>query len=1104
MKKWSTKEPKFWKVMRACAVQTMLAMALFGASIAHDGAGQVLDKRITLEMKDATLQSVLEKIEREAGVKFIFNPSFFNFQEKVTISSQDATLKDVLKELFESRRIEYHIYEKEQAITLRKARNETGEAANEQAAKYASTITGRVTGGSPPEALAGVNVIIRGTTVGTTTDASGYYTIQGDDNNVLIFSFIGFQTYETQISGRSTIDVVLVEDSKNLKEVVVNAGYWEVETKVQTGNISRLTASQIETQPVTNALQAMQGRLAGVQVTTQSGIPGDGVVVQVRGINSLRGIGANEPLYIVDGVPFSSQTLSFGSAGTIVQSPSPLNSINPADIQSIDVLKDADATAVYGSRGANGVVLITTKKGKAGKTQFDVNVYTGGGTALNSINLLNTPQYVRMRKEAFRNDGIAPTVANAPDLMLWDTTRYTNWKKLLTGNTATITSAQGTISGGNTQTQFTFGGGYFRQTSVFAGDYNYQKGSSHMSLRHAMPNEKFVMQLTATFSAEKNLLPTSDYSLLALTLAPNAPALYDQSGNLNWENGTWSNPYAELRKTYEVKTKTLVTNATLSYTILPGLNIKSSMGYNLVSLNEVMLTPIAAQNPALNPLGSANSSGGSINTWILEPQADYQKQIGEGKLTVLAGMTFQQTIRDKQGFNATGFTSDSQLRNIAAATTVTPSGIDYSEYKYNAAFGRLNYTWREKYIVNITARRDGSSRFGPNRRFANFGAVGAAWIFSKETFFPSAGLLSYGKLRGSFGVTGSDQIGDYQYLDTYSSTTNPYQGGKGILPTRLYNPDFGWEDNAKLEFGLDLGFFHDRLSVSSSYFSNRSSNQLVGLTLPLITGFNSVQSNLPATIRNTGVEVVITSSNVRTSNLSWTTDFNVSILRNKLVEYPNIDASSYANTYKVGEPLTIQKKYVATGVDPQTGIYTFVDTDNNGSLNSITDTQFNKSKQVDFFGGIQNTVTYKGFELQFFIQFVKQTGFNYMMTVFQAPGARSNQPTLVMDRWQKPGDVTDIQRFTQTAPALTAYSNARIFGDNTLTDASFIRLQNASLTWTMPQRWSGKIKTQKVRLFVRGQNLLTITNYVGSDPETQNMRALTPLRMWTAGANITF
>src|SRR5258708_17360926 len=243
--------------------------------------------------------------------------------------------------------------------------------------------------------------------------------------------------------------------------------------------------------------------------------------------------------------------------------PSPLSSINPTDIENIEVLKDADATAIYGSRGANGVVLITTKKGKSGKTKFDFNFYSGTAKAAHLMDLLNTPQYVQMRKEAFKNDGVNPTIANAPDLLQWDTTRYTNWQKTLIGNSSAVTNAQASISGGNGSTKFAFGGGYYRQTTVFPGDYNYQKGSAHISLSHTLPDNKFTLRFTGSFVGDKNNLPTADFSALTLTLAPNTPAVYDQNGNLNWENGTWSHPYAELRKKIVARTQNLVANTNL-------------------------------------------------------------------------------------------------------------------------------------------------------------------------------------------------------------------------------------------------------------------------------------------------------------------------------------------------------------------------------------------------------------------------------------------------------------------------------------------------------------------------------------------------------------
>ncbi len=1103
MKKWSTKEPKFWKVMKLCAVQSLLSMVLFSVSVAHDGTAQVLDKKISIDVREATIESVLEKIEQETDVKFVYNPNYFNLQEKVTITANEVTLKDVLKELFESRHIEYQFYEKENAITLRKGKKETGDIGNGGIPAFQpATITGRVTGGSPPDALAGVNVLIKGTTVGTTTDADGRYSIQTEDNAVLIFSFIGFQSYETQVNGRTVIDVALAEDSKKLDEVVV-AGYWLVDSKEQTGNISQVTAKQIASQPVVNPLQALQGRVPGVQISQITGVPGDGFSIQIRGLNSIRGSGANDPLYIVDGVPFSSTTL-FGSGGAIVRSASPLSSINPADIQSVEILKDADATAVYGTRGANGVVLITTKKAVQGRTKFDVNVYTGIGTMSRQLDLLNTSQYVAMRKEAFKNDGVTPTLANAPDLLLWDTTRYTNWKKELLGGTARLTSAQASISWGNSSTQFLFSGGYMKQTTVFPGDFNYQKGSTHFNIGHTSANSKFTFGFSTSFVADRNFMPGSDLTALTIDLPPDTPEIYTPTGALNFANSTFSNPYATLRKSYTNVSRNLISNLNLAYAILPGLRVKVSGGINYLSTDEKSLNPIAAQNPANNPTGSNNNSHGSITTWIAEPQVDYQRAFGEGKLTALAGMTFQQSVRDKTGFFAAGYINDTQLDNMAAAASLTPT-VTYSEYKYNAIFGRLNYTWRERFIVNLTGRRDGSSRFGPDNRFANFGAVGAAWIFSKEGFIKNLlPGMSFGKLRASYGLTGSDQVGDYQYLDTYSSTTNSYQGGKGLIPTRLANPNYGWEENKKLELGLELGFIDDRVFLSASYYRNRSSNQLVGYSLPVITGFPSIQNNLPAEIQNTGVEFVLNTVNIRKGSFTWTTNFNMTFPENVLLSYPNILGSSYANTYTVGRSLYVVKKFKSLGVNQQTGLYAFEDTDNNGTLSAPADTQFIKETNTSYFGGIQNSFQFGKFEFQFLFQFVKQNGTNYLINLISAPGARSNQPTYVLSRWRSPGDIADIQRFTQTGPGTTVYLSTSQNGDNVVSDASFVRLQNVSLSYTLPLNISNKVAAEKIRFYAQGQNLLLITDFRGADPESQNARTLAPLRLVTLGAQLTF
>ncbi|NOT73428.1 MAG: SusC/RagA family TonB-linked outer membrane protein [Cyclobacteriaceae bacterium] len=1059
--------------------------------------------RISLHMNEVEIGNVLTELEKQTGKKFIYRDDQLDASEKVSINVDSVSLVEALIQLLHPKNISFKIHESESRVTLRKNPNRSQNS--EVGDRPLFTVSGTVIDEKSKAGIAGVNIIIKGTASGTTTDAEGKFALEAGEKDVLVFSFIGFVSFETVVGDKTIIDVTMSEDARNLEEVTVHAGYYDVDSKELTGNIGRMSSKQIASQPVLNPLQAMQGRIAGVQVQQYSGIPGDAFIIQVRGMNSIRGQTANEPLYLIDGVPFSSATMFSAGGGVIRGGTNPLNSINPSDIESIEVLKDADATAIYGSRGSNGVVLITTKKGKSGKTKVDLNIYTGIGSMGRQMDMLNTSQYVRMRKEAFKNDGVTPTISNAPDLLVWDTTRQTDWRKELLGGTAKITNAQASISGGNASTQFLFGGGYLKQTTVFPGDYNYQKGSMHFNISHSSLDSKFLMNFSTSFVIDQNVLPTTDFTGLVYSLTPNSPQIYNPDGSLNWSNGTWNNPYGDMRRSYTAKTRNLISNLTLSYEVAKGLKLKLNTGLNYLNTNERSITPIAAQNPAFNPTGSSNTTTGSITSWIAEPQIEYQKAVGGGRLSALLGTTFQQSIRDKTGYFASGFINDTQLENPVAAATVTPSGVEYSEYKYHAVFGRINYAWKEKYILNLTGRRDGSSRFGPNRQFANFGAVGAAWIFSSEDFIKNfIPGLSFGKLRGSFGVTGSDQIGDYQYLDTHTSTQYTYQGGKGLYPTRLYNPDYSWEENKKIEGGIELGFFNDRLAFSASYYHNRSSNQLVGYTLPAVAGFTSIQSNLPAVIQNTGLEIVVSNLNIRRGSFSWSSSLNVTLPTNRLVSYPNIEGSSYANTYAVDKSLFVVKKYKSLGVDPQTGLYSFEDVDNNGVLSTAVDAQFLKQRTFDYYGGLQNTITVGNFELQFFFQFVKQVGFNYLYSIGLPPGYRGNQPTLVLERWQRPGDITDVQRYTQGGVAATAFGNAISNGDGILSDASFIRLQNASLSWTMPAAVSGKIRAEKVRLYVQGQNLFVITDYNGSDPEPQNVKSLSPLRMMTIGAQLTF
>ena len=964
-------------------------------------------------------------------------------------------------------------------------------------------INGIITDGTSP--LPGVTISIKGKRNNTvSSDFNGQYILSANATDTLIVSFIGFKTAIVPIKGRKTVNIQLLEDITSLQEVRVNAGYYSVKEKERTGSIARITAKDIEKQPVTNVLAAMQGRMAGVNIVQSSGIAGSGFDIKIRGQNSLRTDG-NAPLYIIDGVPYASDPIGVGYTATVMPLPtSPLNNINPGDIESIEILKDADATAIYGSRGANGVVLLTTKKGKAGKTTFSFNLNRGTAQVTRFADLMKTEQYLEMRREAFANDGVTIYPANAYDVNgTWDLNRYTDWQKKLTGGTAQITNVQSSISGGSALTQFLISGNYGKETTVFPGDFNYQKGNIRVNLNHTSEDKRFKTNFAAGYTLQDNDQPAKDYTVESRTLAPNAPALYDEEGNLNWENGTFNNPLRNLQGEFLAKTYDLVSNLMLSYRLLPNMEIKSNLGFTDLKHQESSSQPSTVYDPAweVGPEYSLISIGNTTRqSWIIEPQLNYRQNLQDDlELDVLLGSTFQQQTARKLVQRASGFTSNSLINNLAAASDIAVDIDDYSVYKYQAFFGRVNLNWKKKYIFNLTGRRDGSSRFGPGKQFAAFGAVGAAWLFSEESFLTDS-VLSFGKLRTSYGITGSDQIGNYQFLDTYSATGGNYQGVIGLVPTRLFNPNFAWETNRKLEVALEMGFLKDKIFLTLASFSNRSSNQLVGTPLPSTTGFTSIQANLDATVQNSGIEVTLRTLNLETKNFSWSTSFNATALKNKLLSFPDLEASTYRNQFAIGAPLNIRKMYHFEGVNPQTGFYQFKDVNGDGKITADADKTAIVDLNPKFYGGLQNQIRYKNWQLDFLFQFVKQQNLNTAAVGF--PGMLGNQAAALSNHWQKPGDIATYQRFTtgMDAGAVTAQINY-YSSDGVVTDASFIRLKNIALSYNLPKNWLG---CAACKIVMEGQNLLTFTHYKGADPEFLTTNSLPPLKIVTAGIQLNF
>ncbi|MCK0156348.1 SusC/RagA family TonB-linked outer membrane protein [Cellulophaga sp. F20128] len=973
-----------------------------------------------------------------------------------------------------------------------------------------SLVTGRITdkNGMPVP-----DVTIRNPRkqMGAISDFEGNFKIQANPKDTLVFSALGFVTQTIVVYEKKNILVLLVEDVTQLNEIVLNAGYYTVKEKERTGNIAKLSAETIEKQPVNNPLAAMQGHLSGVNIVQNTAVPGGGYNIEIRGKNFING--GTEPLYVVDGVPFGSESLASVSISVGINGAniSPLNAMNPNDIESVEVLKDADATAIYGSRAANGVVLITTKKGKAGKTKFNVNMSSTLSTVSHFLDLMNTQQYLEARMEGIINDGYGTLFENPsydriwPDVKNWDQNRYTNWQKELIGGTAYRNKMQLSVSGGSEQTQFLINGAYQNETTVFPGDSKYGKASMHSNINHQSKDNRFKINFATIYSREKNNLPRTDLTSEAYTIEPNAPAIFDENGDLNWENNTFDNPYALLEEDYQVQINTLIGNAAISYEIVPDLLFKTNLGFTTYDLDSYRILPSSARNPrfGFTPIdnSSLTTNSSARQSWIVEPQLHWKQDWNTLDLNILLGTTFQNQTTEQVVINGRGFPNNDLIRNISAAKSLQILEDSDSNYKYQAFFGRINLNLKSKYILNLTGRRDGSSRFGPAKQFGNFGAVGLAWIFSEESLLKNSSFLSFGKFRASLGTTGSDNIGDYQFLDSYKVSGNNYNGITVVEPSGIFNPLFGWEVNKKLEVALELGLFEDRLLLNSVWYQNRSSNQLIGIPLAATTGFGSLTGNFDATVENTGLEIDLTTRNIQRKHFSWNTNFNITVPKNRLVKFPELETSTFANRLIIGEPLSIVHLYNALGVDATTGMYEFQDYNEDGNITSLYDKQIIEDFSPKFYGGLANTFTYKNLSLNMFFQFKKQKGYNSFRAQ-SVTGHRSNGSVALLDRWKQIGDTAPVMLATASLNPnfFNAFSYQR-FSNAAVSDASFIRLRNISLTYNFS---NPKKNRMDASVYLQGQNLLTITSYDGPDPEQSSHSILPPLRQITLGLQLSF
>ena len=1097
--------------------------------MAERASGQSIHEvKISVDFKGAHILEALDEIERKSSFTFAYNKEVRALDTHLTQAYQSKTVAQVLKGISKETGVSFHQVNSTITAMVAPERIEKPKANSQKpkADMQNRIISGKVTD-DKGEPLAGVTVRIDGTTIGTIADVDGNYRLtipapiiesaQSDGEEVILkFSFVGYSVEEVAIGNRVTIDVTMLPDLMSLMEVqVVSTGYYEVEERFNPGKIAKIDAKAIEQQPISNPLQALTGRVPGAYIEQQTGVPGGGFNIRIRGQNSLF-FDRNEPFYVIDGVPYPNTPIASGvGVSSTMVSYNPLSAINPNDIENIQILKDADATAIYGSRGANGVVLITTKKGMPGKIKLNINYSRAVGEVAERLNLLNNEQYLDMRLDAIENSGISQIAQSTldrvfPDVYVWDQTRTTDWQEELLGGTSNQTNADFSISGGAQQTSFVLGGTYFNETSVYPGDGNFQRISGRLNVNHQSLEGRFQADIAVNYSVNNTNLPFTDLGRIAYRLPPNAPALFDEAGNLNWENGTWENPLANLEKEFENQNNNLITSLTLSYEIIEGLQIRTKAGFNNTSYSDSRIEPISSINPqdiVPSTTGQSLFATGSVETWNLEPQLEYFKELGKGEIRVILGTTFQSTASENERITATGYSSDAFLLNRQAAGQIDVTQNNFSEFNYNAVFTRLNYVWDEKYILNLTGRRDGSSRFGPGQQFGNFGAVGAAWIFSEEGFMENTvPFLSFGKLRVNYGITGSDNIGNYQYLESYSLTNQPYDDIAGLFITRLANPNFSWEETTKLDLGFDLGFVNDRFNLSTTYYRNQTTDQILFFPLSAVTGQAGINDNLPATVENRGWEFDFNSINIQSGDFIWRTNFNLTIPENELTEFDDIENSTFANVFEVGKPVWngSRKVFQFTGINPETGLYTFLDANADGDLDIENDGVAFLDLGQDYYGGIENTISYKGFQLSFHFQFVSQTTRSLFEDFGQTGGTTaSNQPVEVVNSWRNSGDVAPFQAYGRSSASLEAWGGFYRSSNAGIADASFVRLRNASLSYTFPESLISKFKVQNLRIYLEGQNLWTIADFIGPNPESATLN-VPPLRLFNAGIQVSF
>jgi TonB-linked SusC/RagA family outer membrane protein len=957
-------------------------------------------------------------------------------------------------------------------------------------------LTGRVMG-TDGSGVPGVTVLERGTTNGVTSDADGIFRLAVQPQATLIISSVGFTTQTIAVEGRSSINVTLASSTTDLNEAVV-VGYGTQSKQDLTGSIVQLGSKDVGNQPVQSFEQSIQGKAAGVFIENSSGKLGQGIRVRVRGVSSISGNA--QPLYVVDGVPVVADNLSSTTAAT-----NPIADINPSDIESISVLKDASASAIYGSRATNGVVLITTKRGKAGATRFNLGAQGGFSEATHKREFLNSEQYVTLLTEALVNSGRL-AAANTTRLTTYAAgatnplTYNTNWQDQVLRR-APFQQYDLNASGGTEKTRFYFSGQYSDQKGILVNN-EYKRIAARFNLDHqATERLSFGVNLAATRSVN-NRVPDDDSfntPMQIVALAPITPVTDPRTGltsgaldpSTGLPNATFPfyyNPLLSLQGgSYTTTNYRLLGNLYAQLKLTKDLIFRSELGTDVLTQNEEEYQGRITQRNS----GPTNGYGYNANVTdakvVVNNYFSYKKTIAEQHaLDFTLGTSYEASHLSGNSVTGTQFASDA-YRTIDNASQITAGTSYTTSYALVSYFARASYAFAGKYLLGGSARVDGSSRFGINHRYGIFPAGSIGWLVSEEDFLKNNPTLSLLKVRASIGKTGNQNFGNFASRNLFSGDAG-YVGTPGQRPYQLGNNDLGWETTVQYDAGLEYGFFNNRISGEVDVYRKNTTGLLLSQPVPATSGFTTLNANV-GSLRNQGIELTLTTRNF-IGAFTWTTSINASVNRNKILDLAGPDIlGSFLNRATAGQPLGefIGPEYA--GVDPANGnaLYYLNTANSDGSINRNTTTDINLANNVPignpnptWTGGITNSFTFKGFDLTatlvgVFGNQIFDGAAQYYSTGFN--NGPDNQTVDQLNRWQKPGDITNVPKAT--------YLGGNGIGQSSrfVSNGDYGRLRSVVLGYNLPSSLAKRGFLQSARIFVQGYNLLTFTKYKGWDPE---------------------